>query len=69
MQVEIARSSQKALAVLNDTQRSYVSFGMQMMHQMGEDVWPCGQKMMYGGMMQGGMTESGMAHSRGDGGN
>ncbi|MGD8867493.1 MAG: hypothetical protein PVI01_07675 [Gemmatimonadales bacterium] len=53
MQVERARYSQKALAVLNDTQRSYVNFGMRMMDQMGEYMWRRGQ--MYGGMMHPGM--------------
>jgi hypothetical protein len=74
MQLERARYSQKALAVLNDTQRSYVRFGMQMMHQMGENMWQYGQMMMQGGMtqsgmMRGGMMQGGMAHSRGKGGN
>jgi len=68
MQVEMARYSQKALSVLNDTQRSYVSFGMQMMHQMGEDMWPYNQMMMHGVLMQGGMTEGGMTHSHEKGG-
>lgn len=67
MQVEMARYSQKALAVLNDNQRSYVSFGMQMMHQMGENIWSCRQMMMQGGMM-GGRMQSGMTHSRRTGG-
>lgn len=63
VQVEMARYSQKALAVLNDTQRSYVSFGMQMMHGMGENTWSYCQMMMEGGMMEGGM-----GHWRGTGG-
>jgi hypothetical protein len=62
MQVEIARSSQNALAVLNDTQRSYVRFAVQMMHQMGDDMW------LYGQMMQGGMMQGGMGRWRGTGG-
>jgi hypothetical protein len=36
MQVEMARISQKALAVLNVTQRSNVRFGMHLMHGMHE---------------------------------
>jgi hypothetical protein len=62
MQVETARDSQKALAVLNDTQRSYVRFAVQAMHQMGDDMW------LYGQMMQGGMMQGGMGRWRGTGG-
>jgi hypothetical protein len=45
MQVEIARISQKGLAVLTDTQRSNVRFGMRLMHGMHERMMRQGQMM------------------------
>ena len=71
MQVERARTSQQALAVLNDTQRSYVNFGMQMMRQMGDYMWQRGLMMpgeMYGGWMRGGSTHGGMMNGGGGSG-
>lgn len=53
MQVESARYSEKAVAVLNDNQRSYVHFGMLMMRQMDENMFQYGQMMMEGGMTRG----------------
>lgn len=68
MQVERARDSQKALAVLNDTQRSYVNFGMRMMYQLGDYMWQHGQMMMPGGMY-GSMMHGGMMNGSGRSGN
>ncbi|UCC74554.1 MAG: Spy/CpxP family protein refolding chaperone [Gemmatimonadota bacterium] len=50
MQVAMARYWQRALAVLNDEQRSNLHFGLHLMHQM--------RGQMGEGMKRGGMTES-----------
>ncbi len=61
MQVEMARVSQEAMAVLTETQRSNVHFGLRLMHGMRQQMMRQGQMMqrMMERMMQGGMMESG----------
>ncbi len=63
MQVEMARASQEAMAVLTETQRSNVHFGLRLMHGMRERMMHQGQMMqqMMERMMQGGMMQSGDA--------